>query len=245
MKTEPRKNQDQEKIMNISIQREVLHPVLQSMAKVIEDKPTAAAIFSHVLLEAEDSSLRLTGTGPELEISGEVNCEVIEKGRITVPARKFNVICQHMGEKQALSLALHEKQACVKANANEYFLNTLPAEEFPVPEEEAPQHEYRIQQAVLRELLEKTRHCIAQDDVRQYLNGLLMEFRGRQLRGVATDSHCLALCDVEVLDGGPVGTAPEQPVEAGAGEESETAKAPEPTGGKASEGEEDQENRRM
>ncbi len=182
--------------MNITVRRKSLHPVLQSVAKVIEDKPSAATIYSHVLLEAEDSSLRLTGTGPELEISGEVDSEVLEKGRITVPARKLSVICQHLEEDQGFSLALHENQVCVKARKDEYFLNTLSADDFPIPEEEGLHAEYQVQQSDLRELLERTHQCMAQDDVRQYLNGLLLEFRGSILRGVATDSHRLAFCEV-------------------------------------------------
>jgi len=49
-------------------------------------------------------------------------------------------------------------------------------------------------QGLLR-LLEKTHFSMAQQDVRYYLNGMLLEIDGLSLRAVATDGHRLALCE--------------------------------------------------
>jgi DNA polymerase-3 subunit beta len=47
----------------------------------------------------------------------------------------------------------------------------------------------------LLRLLEKTHFSMAQQDVRYYLNGMLLEIDGTLLRAVATDGHRLALCE--------------------------------------------------
>jgi len=47
----------------------------------------------------------------------------------------------------------------------------------------------------LLRLLEKTHFSMAQQDVRYYLNGMLLEIDGQLLRAVATDGHRLALCE--------------------------------------------------
>ena len=39
---------------------------------------------------------------------------------------------------------------------------------------------------------------MAQQDVRYYLNGMLLETGGKFLRAVATDGHRLALCEAEI-----------------------------------------------
>ena len=50
----------------------------------------------------------------------------------------------------------------------------------------------------LRKLLEKTHFAMAQQDVRYYLNGLLLETGKKMVRAVATDGHRLALCELAI-----------------------------------------------
>ena len=45
-------------------------------------------------------------------------------------------------------------------------------------------------------LLNQTHFSMAQQDVRYYLNGMLLETDGNLLRAVATDGHRLALCEI-------------------------------------------------
>ena len=47
-------------------------------------------------------------------------------------------------------------------------------------------------------LIEKTHFSMAQQDVRYYLNGMLLEAGGQHLRAVATDGHRLSLCQAEL-----------------------------------------------
>jgi DNA polymerase-3 subunit beta len=47
----------------------------------------------------------------------------------------------------------------------------------------------------LKRLLDKTHFSMAQQDVRYYLNGMLLEIAGETLRTVATDGHRLAFCE--------------------------------------------------
>ena len=54
-------------------------------------------------------------------------------------------------------------------------------------------------------MLDKTHFSMAQQDVRYYLNGLLLETSAKTLRTVATDGHRLALCEIDLLDGGKAG----------------------------------------
>src|SRR5690606_20390556 len=49
----------------------------------------------------------------------------------------------------------------------------------------------------LKRTLERTGFCMAQQDVRYYLNGLYLEASGKRLRAVATDGHRMGIADVE------------------------------------------------
>ena len=51
--------------------------------------------------------------------------------------------------------------------------------------------------SVIKHLIDATSFAMAQQDVRYYLNGMLWEVAGNNLRAVATDGHRMALCDVE------------------------------------------------
>jgi DNA polymerase-3 subunit beta len=72
----------------------------------------------------------------------------------------------------------------------------LPAAEFPVIEQINSQLDLDVDQKSLRRLLEKTHFSMAQQDVRYYLNGMLVEAEGGHLRTVATDGHRLAMSEI-------------------------------------------------
>jgi DNA polymerase-3 subunit beta len=65
-----------------------------------------------------------------------------------------------------------------------------------------------VPQGEFRRLIDKTHFSMAQQDVRYYLNGLLLETDGKALRAVATDGHRLALCEMELA--GKAKTTPHQ-----------------------------------
>ena len=79
-----------------------------------------------------------------------------------------------------------------------FTLTTLPASDFPSVEEINPQLSFNLDQAALKGLLDKTHFSMAQQDVRYYLNGMLLESDGKMLRTVATDGHRLALSEIEL-----------------------------------------------
>jgi DNA polymerase-3 subunit beta len=62
-------------------------------------------------------------------------------------------------------------------------------------EEISAQQALAVPQVELRRLIEKTHFSMAQQDVRYYLNGTLLEADGTTLRAVATDGHRLAIAE--------------------------------------------------
>ncbi len=93
----------------------------------------------------------------------------------------------------------------VRARKSRFTLSTLPAAEFPTVEEINAEQALQLPQKDFKRLLDKTHFSMAQQDVRYYLNGLLLETSAKMLRAVATDGHRLALCEVELPNGGKSG----------------------------------------
>ncbi|USE36673.1 DNA polymerase III subunit beta [Endozoicomonas sp. SCSIO W0465] len=183
--------------MKFTINREALLKPLQLVAGVVERRQTLP-VLSNVLMVVDGDQLSLTGTDLEVELVGRVAPEdVAEAGEITVPARKLMDICKSLPENTMIEVRQDDQRIKVKAGRSRFTLSTLPASEFPSIEEEAGSVSFTVGQARLRRLIDRTGFAMAQQDVRYYLNGMLLEVSQNCLRAVATDGHRLAMCSVD------------------------------------------------
>lgn len=185
--------------MKFSAAREVLLKPLQAVIGVVERRQTMP-ILSNVLLIAQDGQLSVTATDLEVELVAQAEVEVENGGEITVSGRKLLDICKALPEGSDIHISLSGEKLSVRAGRSKFNLATLPAAEFPVVEDIKAGQTISVSQEALGHLIEKTHFSMAQQDVRYYLNGMLLETSGQHLRAVATDGHRLALCQVE-LDG--------------------------------------------
>ena len=193
--------------MKLSAAREALLRPLQAVIGVVERRQTMP-ILANVLLVAKDGELSVTATDLEVELVANTEVSVESGGEVTVPGRKLLDICRGLPEDAEVSISQSGEKLVLKSGRSKFTLTTLPAAEFPTVEDINAGHSVTVSQAVLGRILEKTHFSMAQQDVRYYLNGLLLETSDNLLRAVATDGHRLALCEV-ALDGGK---APEQQV---------------------------------
>ena len=170
------------------------------MIGVVERRQTMP-ILANVLLAARNGQLSITATDLEVELVATVELDVESDGEVTVPGRKLLDICKALPEGASVSLAHSGEKVTVRSGRSRFTLTTLPAAEFPTVEDINADKGIDVPQSTLARLLEKTHFAMAQQDVRYYLNGLLIETGKKHLRAVATDGHRLALCQVELDDG--------------------------------------------
>ena len=183
--------------MKLTIQREDLLRPLQITSSVVERRHTLP-VLSNVLLSLRNNHLQLTGTDLEVEINARIPIENAEEGEITLPARKFLDICKALPEGASLELKVEDGKALIRSGRSRFSLSTLPANEFPNIEPITSPLEITLSQKDLRNLIDRTQFSMAQQDVRYYLNGLMLEFAPDHLRAVATDGHRLAKCDAGI-----------------------------------------------
>lgn len=180
--------------MKFTISRDALIKPLNLVAGVVERRQTLP-ILANVLMVLEGDRLSLTGTDLEVELVGRVQLpEAGEAGEVTVPARKLVDICKSLPEGSNISFKAEDGKVTVRSGRSRFTLSTLPAREFPNVEDSMGTHQFQIKQGQLKRLIDRTGFAMAQQDVRYYLNGMLWELKGKQLRVVATDGHRLALC---------------------------------------------------
>lgn len=193
--------------MKFDISRDVLLKPVQAVIGVVERRQTMP-ILSNLLITAGDGKLTVTGTDLEVELMVETALDCEDSGEVTIPGRKLLDICRALPDGAMLAVRLEKERLHVQSGRSRFSLSTLPAAEFPLIEDIQAQHRFSIPQKALRELLDRTHFAMAQQDVRYYLNGLLLEMREGTVRAVATDGHRLALCEVEA----ELGDAPAQQV---------------------------------
>ena len=178
--------------MHIRTTREDFLAELNKVVGVVERRQTLP-ILGNLLIATGDQSIQLTSTDLEVEIRAKLNAGILEPGEVTVPARKLIDICRALPEGAEISLKVESGRAVVSAGRSRFALSTLPAADFPIMESGAGGDErLEISKESFRHLLEKTAFAMANQDVRYYLNGLLLDMDGKRLIAVATDGHRLA-----------------------------------------------------
>jgi len=183
--------------MKLTATREDILTPLQSVIGVVERRQTMP-VLANVLLAARDNRLSVTGTDLEVELVATSQVSVAQAGDITVPGRKLLDIFRSLPEKTSVQLSTEGERVSLRAGRSRFTLSSLPAGEFPLVEEINAQQTLSVAQGEFRRLIDKTHFSMAQQDVRYYLNGMLLETDGKTLRAVATDGHRLALCETEL-----------------------------------------------
>ena len=183
--------------MKFTSERERILEPLQAIIGVVERRQTMP-VLANVLLSVKGGVLSVTATDLEVELVATTQVSGSSDGDITVPGRKFLDIVRALAEKVVVTFTVAGDKATVKAGKSRFTLTTLPAAEFPSIDEINAQLAFDVEQSALKGLIDKTHFSMAQQDVRYYLNGMLLESDGKMLRTVATDGHRLALCEMEL-----------------------------------------------
>lgn len=183
----------------IKTQRDTLLAPLQSVSGIVEKRHTLP-ILSNVLLEKKAEVLTLLATDIEIQITtSTLGAHGDGDGAITVGARKLQDILRSLPDTAEVSLILEDKRLQLRAGKSRFSLQTLPADDFPrMAIADGDAKRITVTQKQFRQLLSQTQFSMAAQDVRYYLNGLLLLIEGNVLRAVATDGHRLAYASMEI-----------------------------------------------
>jgi DNA polymerase III subunit beta len=182
--------------MKFTISREHLIRPLQMVNGIVERRQTLP-ILSNLLVRVADQELSLTSTDLEIEMLTQVAATKGQPGETTLPARKFLDICRSLADDATIEVAVSAERATIRSGKSRFVLSTLPATEFPAIEVDRDATQFSLPQHHFREAIGRTHFAMAQQDVRYYLNGMLMEVERSNVRLVATDGHRLALAEVK------------------------------------------------
>jgi DNA polymerase-3 subunit beta len=177
----------------LKAKRDDLLGPLSAVSGIIERRHTLP-ILSNVLIDQADGVLSFLATDIEIQITARSGISASgETKSVTVGARKLVDILKALPDGAEVTVTQQDKRIQVKAGKSRFTLQTLPAEDFPrLARPGGDTARFDLPQKALRKLIGLVQYSMAQQDIRYYLNGLLVLVEDRQLRLVATDGHRLA-----------------------------------------------------
>jgi len=180
--------------MKIVTSKDVILEPLQQIGGVVERRQTLP-ILANILVNASNDLLTITATDLEVEMKTKVAVSCDSELDFTLHARKLIDICRALPDGAGIEINVEGERTTIRSGKSRFTLGTLPAQDYPVIEPSASSHRFSITERILKRLIEKTHFAMAQQDVRYYLNGMLLEIVGGIIKTVATDGHRLALSE--------------------------------------------------
>ena len=178
--------------MKFNIPRETLLKPLQLVTGVVERRQTLP-VLANLLIQADEGGLSLTGTDLEVEMIARCPVPVEQPGEVTIPARKLADIWRALPDGADVSVSVEGERATIKSGRSRFTLATLPASDFPKVENADSDVVVSLPQSEIGKLIDQVSFAMAQQDVRVFLNGMLLEIGPNTLKAVATDGHRLAM----------------------------------------------------
>jgi DNA polymerase-3 subunit beta len=183
--------------MKFNLEKDQMMEALQKVQSIVGQR-TTLPILSNILLEVDNGLLTLTATDQEVSVRTSLKVDVIESGATTLPARHFFSICKELPDHQ-IDIEVNEADvATIRSGSYKGKLEGLSKVDFPPMPSFTESFSYKLDQVVLRELLQKTFYAASTDESRAILNGSLMAFRDNKLTIVCTDGRRLALIEKEI-----------------------------------------------
>jgi DNA polymerase III subunit beta len=195
----------------VNTSRDSLLKPLQVVSGIVERRHTLP-ILANLLFKKQGDKVSFVSTDIEIQITTNASFGVgTEDVTTTVAARKLLDILRALPE-GPVALSLKDNKMVVQSGKSRFSLQTLSAAEFPIMQSVGEVvSSWKMTQKSFRQLVGQVHFAMAQQDIRYYLNGMLLVVEGRQVIAVATDGHRLAYSQVELADA-PLGLGQRQEI---------------------------------
>lgn len=184
--------------MEFRIDKETFLKALQKVQGIVERRNTMP-ILSNVLIEAAQERIHITATDLEVGMKSSYPTEVVSEGKITVSAKKIYEIIKELSDEKILFSTKENDWVEIRCGKAHFTIVGLSSDEFPYFPKVNDDSFINLNNAILREMIEKTSYAICHDETKYNLNGVFvkaLEESGKNiLRMVATDGHRLSIAE--------------------------------------------------
>lgn len=177
--------------MKVVLNRSDFQKGISTVQSAVAAKNTMP-ILANVLLEAREKKLEFVATDLDMGVRCSVPAEVVEKGSITLNAKKLADIIRELPD-ASIDIEIDDSHkvilVCQKSN---FKIHGLPKDDFPILPEVKKDRSFKIQALLLQEMIRKTIFAVSNDETRYVLNGVFFQVEGGKVRMVSTDGHRLS-----------------------------------------------------
>jgi len=185
--------------MIVSVLQENLARSLNIVTKAVDSNPPLP-VLANVLLETEDSRLKISATNLELSISVWIGAKVEQSGSITLPARTFSELVSSLSpERVDLRLDAATHTVHLRCGVQTSNIRGIDADEFP-PINHNESADLQVQGESLREMINQTAFAAAREQNRPILTGVYVQLEGSKITMAAADGYRLAVRTTETAE---------------------------------------------
>ena len=151
-------------------------------------------ITQNVLIEAEDSKLKITATNLEIAITTWIGAQIEEEGSVTIPARMLSDFINSLPDKKVdietvanpIGLKIH----CANFDAQ---MNGIDPENYPPIPNISDGPKISISSSDFKSSLSRVRFAVATDESRPALTGVKVDIKGNEFTLASADGFRLAI----------------------------------------------------
>ncbi|HOE84290.1 MAG TPA: DNA polymerase III subunit beta [Sphaerochaeta sp.] len=156
----------------------------------------ALSITSNVFFQTKGSSLSIKATDTKVGFSTEISVDVLEEGKALVSCTKLLEILRTLPDGNVTFTSSNGTFAIKpEAQGIDFKLRTITSDEFPALERGDDLTYFTVEQKAFTEMIDQTYFAAAEDDSRQFLNGVFLERSKTGMTMVATDGRRLSIVE--------------------------------------------------
>lgn len=165
---------------------------LNSVVKGVASK-TTMPILEGILIQTNESEIKLTTYDLEIGIEYTMECEIIEQGNTVVNATMFTEIIRKLPDSE-INISINENNLLIiECEGSLYKLATMNPDEFPELPKIEIENSITLEQSALKNMIRKTIFAVSNEENRPIFTGCLFEIKNNRLNVVAIDGFRLAL----------------------------------------------------
>ena len=193
--------------MKFTVLKSILMDKLVPAMGTVSNKNTITSIEGVLLETLDDGDVRLSTYDMNKGVRATFTPTEIEReGKYIINAQRFYQTVKVLPE-QEITIEVNDKLNCTISSGKASFsMFAMNSEEFPVLPELTTDQGFEISGKVLRKMISKVSHSIAEQDIRPMLRGAFFKFDNNNLEVVSCDSYtlskCSIVCDIDYFGNG-------------------------------------------
>ena len=148
-----------------------------------------------VLLETAGDRLKISTYDMEKSVRASIEAEILIEGACVINAQRLLSIVRILPENEITLAVDEELLVTIQSGRSSFSLHALPAKDFPQMPVIVGKESFTLEQCVLKKMLAKTFHSIAQIDQRPVLCGAFFKLEKDEIKVVTCDSYTISVCD--------------------------------------------------